>query len=191
MGKADGDPPDETSVFKQMVFEEAKGLGNVIEQCPSHRYGTRASENPTSYGFPVVFLEFDEAHPLAAARIADTKHTHFSELRRALRMLYEAPVFSLFLSTTGEISQFNPHQLVDPSARVIEGDLRLIPPYSDLGFDQAMAGHEVANGEKTIDEVTGWEFMSRLGRPLYVMVVYDNGSLSDSLQVWYAVCGLG
>jgi hypothetical protein len=175
MGKVEGEPPDRFSLFKQMIFEEAEGLGNIIQQRPSHRYGTKGSEKTTSYGFPVVFLEFDEAHPLAAACIPDTKHTHFSELRRALRMLHEAPVFSLFLSTTGEISQFNPHRSVDPSARVMEGDLRLIPPYSDLGFDQAMAGHEVGNGEKTIDEVTGWEFMSRLGRPLYVMVVYDDG----------------
>lgn len=87
--------------------------------------------------------------------------------------MHEAPVFSLFLSTTGKISQFNPHRAVDPSARVMEGNLHLIPPYSDLGFDQLMAGYEVGDGEKTIAEVTGFPFMSHLGRPLYVIVVYD------------------
>jgi hypothetical protein len=172
MGNVEGEPPDKSEEFKQMISADAEALASIIKKPahPSHTYATRrveAARKSSGYGFPVIFLEFDEAHPLAAAKCLNgKKHSHFSELRRALRMLHGAPVFSLFLSTTGEISQFNPRRAADPSARVMEGNLHLIPPYSDLGFDQAMEKHKVTDGTVTIAEVTSLEFMSRFGRPL-------------------------
>jgi hypothetical protein len=178
MGDVEKEPPDKSEEFKQMISADAVALARIIQAPadPSHTHNTRgaqAAQKSPVYEFPVIFLEFDEAHPLVAKCVNEKKHSHFSELRRALRMLHKTPVFSLFLSTTGQISQFNPRRAVDPSARVIEGNLQLIPPYSNLGFDQAMKGHEVADGKVDIDEVTSLEFMSQLGRPLYVIMVYE------------------
>jgi hypothetical protein len=42
---------------------------------------------------------------------------------------------SLFLSTTGKISQFTSAIDEDLSKRVVEGKLVIIQPYTDLGFD--------------------------------------------------------
>jgi hypothetical protein len=90
-------------------------------------------------------------------------------LRRALRLIHSLPIFSFFLSTTGKISQFTPFRSVDPSARLSDGELYLIPPYTAVGFDQVMKGHEVQDTSHTIQDVTDLGFMARLGRPLYVI----------------------
>src|ERR1700748_3033955 len=66
---------------------------------------------------PLVILAFDESHVLT-----DTpKHsewTLFSEFRRALRVIVDLQIFSLFLSTAGRLHLFSTKRISDPSTRV-------------------------------------------------------------------------
>jgi hypothetical protein len=52
-------------------------------------------------------LVFDEAHNLAQMNSEDT-WSAFSKLQRALQSLQHLPIFSVFLSTSGKMSQFTP-----------------------------------------------------------------------------------
>ena len=59
---------------------------------------------------PALIISFDEAHPLATEEndLTNGPCSHFSELRSFLQMVHLYPCFSLFLSTTGKVSQFMP-----------------------------------------------------------------------------------
>jgi len=48
---------------------------------------------------PIVIIAFDDAHQLTDLGYDDQNWTVLSELRHALRELYEQPIFTLFLST--------------------------------------------------------------------------------------------
>ncbi|KAF8519088.1 hypothetical protein BU17DRAFT_47994, partial [Hysterangium stoloniferum] len=152
------------------IVSAAHGLRLAIEDLGyPESPGTRQQEKQQEPSFPIIFLEFDEAHLLTDKETfrEERGHSHFSELRRALRMMHSSPVFSFFLSTTGKISQFTPFRAVDSSTRLMEGRLHLIPPYMDLGFDQSMKGREACDGSHTIDQVAELGFMAHLGRPLF------------------------
>lgn len=121
----------------------------------------------------MLFLAFDEAHSLAFPTTniqleGQAPPTTFSEMRRTLRRMTDFPVFSVFLSTTGNIKDFNPPPHADPSGRVFAKRLHLIPPFIEVGFDQMLKadGLEINNGRWQIDEVSTVGFMARLGRPL-------------------------
>jgi hypothetical protein len=122
---------------------------------------------------PLILLSFDESHTLTAG-VEDApddrdkpKPTYFTCLQRALRALVRESVFSFFLSTTGKVFQFtSSRRELDPSNRIQEGHLHLIPPYSDIGFDQL--AQKVHENTLTIEEVAFIEFMVMLGRPLLV-----------------------
>jgi hypothetical protein len=77
----------------------------------------------------------------------------------------DSSLFSLFLSTTGKIDQFVSSRDKDGSGRIIAGILKLIQPYTDLGFDQL--AKKVALGF-TLDDITSDLFIAHLGRPMYV-----------------------
>jgi len=116
---------------------------------------------------PMVIIAFDEAHVLT-----DTKHnpldgtwSKFSELRRGIRVLNPYPFFSLFLSTTGKIQDFTPPPHKDGSKRLERRALVLLPPFTELGFDQ-MVQSRISDGSATIDEVSTVEYMAMFGRPL-------------------------
>jgi hypothetical protein len=71
---------------------------------------------------PLVILAFDEAHTTTKRQQAAGEDWYvFNELRHALRRLHSLPLFSLFLSTTGKISQFTSAVDEDLSKRVVEG----------------------------------------------------------------------
>ena len=115
---------------------------------------------------PLVILAFDEAHVLSAVKHqSDTGYfSKFSELRRALRALNELPIFSVFLSTNGSIQNITPRAELDTSCRVQKSELVLLPPFTELGFDQ-MVG-QISDGALTIEDVSTTSFMVRFGRPL-------------------------
>ena len=115
----------------------------------------------------MVIIAFDESHVLS-----DVKHNRpdgtwskFSELRRGLRVLNPYPVFSVFLSTTGKTNDFTPAPHEDKSKRLEERTLVLLPPFTELGFDQ-MVQSRISDGSVTIDEVSTVEYMAMCGRPL-------------------------
>ena len=117
---------------------------------------------------PALIISFDEAHPLASEEkdFVNGPWSKFSELRRALRVVHLYPCFSLFLSTTGKVSQFMPELKNDPSSRVQKGLLSVIPPFCELEFDQL--AKKVISGCSTLEDVSSLEFMASLGRPLLV-----------------------
>ncbi|KIL63618.1 hypothetical protein M378DRAFT_24971 [Amanita muscaria Koide BX008] len=136
---------------------------------------------------PLVVLAFDEAHVLSVEKHQfDTAYfSEFSELRRALRALNELPIFSVFLSTSGQIQNITPPAEGDASSRVQKSKLVLLAPFTELGFDQ-MVKEEISDGALTIEDVTTIEFMARFGRPLFGSR-YINGDtkIQDSI-VYYA-----
>jgi hypothetical protein len=87
----------------------------------------------------------------------------FSQLRRVLRSLRHQPIFALFLSTTGKITQFTSPKESDPSKRVMEGGLRLIPPFCAIGFDQLASPWPEP---LTLAAVSDLGYQARLGRPM-------------------------
>jgi hypothetical protein len=120
---------------------------------------------------PLILLSFDECQTLMVTveDFSDTdkpKPTYLTCLRRALRasMLYN--VFSFYLSTTGQVFQNTFSIKHDRSSRRQEGRLPLIPPYSDVGFDQL--AQTVRENTLKIEDVAKVEFMVKLGRPLFV-----------------------
>ena len=113
---------------------------------------------------PQIVLAFDESHALAEMKYDELPL--FFYLRRTLRALQGYPVFSLFLSTMSKISNFTPPILTDPSNRIADGTLSIIPPFTELGFDQL--ANRLAEDKYSIEDVSTLEFMVRFGRPLYV-----------------------
>lgn len=115
---------------------------------------------------PVVYLAFDEAHFLttpdeqaAGPKVASP----FSHLRKILRSFRDLPLFAMFLSTTGKITQFNTPKEDDDSTRLQDGTLVVIPPFFALGWDQRAAPLDVP---MTLTYVSALPYKARLGRPL-------------------------
>ena len=118
---------------------------------------------------PLIILAFDEAHTLTERKNTySTQWSHFSELRHALRTLHRFPCFSLFMSTTGKISQFTSAPTEDFSLRILSGELFLIQPFTDVGFDTL--AHKISLDKGwDIDKLASISHMVHLGRPLYVL----------------------
>ena len=118
---------------------------------------------------PLIILAFDEAHTLTDRKTKEsTPWSNFSELRHALRALQRFPCFSLFMSTTGKISQFTSAPDEDFSLRILRGDLVLIQPFTDLGFD-TLAKKISLNGDWDLDKLTTNSHLAHHGRPLCVL----------------------
>ena len=111
---------------------------------------------------PLVILAFDEARTLAKLRNNQT-WSHFSELRRALRALADQPLFSLFLTTTGNVNTLVPSSGQDLSRRVQSEDLYTSRPFAEVGFD-----HFAFKDQFDLRKVTEDEHISHFGRPLCV-----------------------
>ncbi len=124
---------------------------------------------------PRLLISFDEAHELTVVQ-NPTKNdpwSPFAELRATLRALDNCSVFSIFLSTTGTLSQFTPPIRKDISSRVYTHTLKLIPPFCDTGMD-LLAINEAEDrkvnlsGDWRLQDVVTDKFMTSLGRPLCV-----------------------
>jgi hypothetical protein len=137
---------------------------------PKSRSDQTAEDDKTPMeSYPLIILAFDEAHTLTNRRSTDPPHwSNFSELRHALRSLHRFSCFSLFMSTTGKTSQFTPAKAEDNSMRVVEGELVLIPPFTDLGFDTLAQKVSFGRG-LSLEKLASLPHMARLGRPLYVL----------------------
>jgi hypothetical protein len=122
---------------------------------------------------PLIILAFDEAHTLTQvspeAEVAIqgiiVAQTPFSHLRRVLRSLRKYSLFSLFLSTTGKITQFTLPRELDPSNRVQMGDLSLIPPFTALGWDHMVQDYRLNPASFKFNDI-GFRYQVLLGRPM-------------------------
>ncbi|KAF8326793.1 uncharacterized protein EI90DRAFT_3069045 [Cantharellus anzutake] len=130
---------------------------------------------------PILSLAFDEAHTLAPSNTGGG-WSAFTSMRRALRGLRSFPIWSLFLSTTGKSDQFSPPPSLDPSSRILQGELSAVNPFSALGFDHmAMKFRE----GMTLDDVTELPYRLSLGRPLWLTHYQGGGErIKDTMTVF-------
>jgi hypothetical protein len=120
--------------------------------------------------WPLVVLAFDEADTLTDNPPNQVLWNLFSELRRVLRQIQHHPIFSLFLSTAGRFEKFSPVIHSDPSTRARGPDNRPLDPISEISFDDI--AYPALKGTIRIDSVVEIDWISHLGRPLYVHPSY-------------------
>jgi hypothetical protein len=155
-------------------FPPAQTLQDLIEvfnggrqDSPTPRHQTRLSGRTPKDG-PLIILAFDEAHTLTDIKMTNsTQWSIFSKLQHALRALTRFSLFSLFMSTTGEISQFTSAPTEDASARILTGKLVLIEPFTDLGFDTLARKISLAP-PPDLENLTTNAHIGHLGHPLCV-----------------------
>jgi hypothetical protein len=119
---------------------------------------------------PLVILSFDESHTLIDIP-KRSSWTLFSELRRVLREIVDYPIFSLLLSTAGRFHQFSPEIRSDPSGRITNHELTPLHPISEICFDDI--AYAAKENTVALDKVVTTDWMSHLGRPLYVHFTYS------------------
>lgn len=123
----------------------------------------------TLHSNPILFLYFDEAQVLANNTFGASECSVLIELRRALHDIRRYPLLSIFLSTSGVISQVipspAPSRTRDPSTRIQLNVFRSIPPWTTLGFDQMIRDHKFT-GQTRLSSVVNFKISSRFGRPL-------------------------
>ncbi|KAI0260880.1 hypothetical protein BC834DRAFT_503549 [Gloeopeniophorella convolvens] len=119
----------------------------------------------------IVLLAFDGSHESKdfprTRSDGDPGWSLYSELRGALRQLVSYPIFSVFLPSTPEC--FSSPKLpteFDPSNRIQMSGLRVLIPYSELGFDN-LAIRVADDGALRLDDVACLKHMCSLGRPLF------------------------
>jgi hypothetical protein len=119
---------------------------------------------------PLVVLAFDEADTLTDNPPGQSTWNLFSELRRVLRQIQHLQIFSLFLSTAGRFDKLSPDVHSDPSARARELEFRPLDPISEVSFDDI--AYPALKDTVTIGRVVEDDWISHLGRPLYVHPSY-------------------
>ncbi|KAF8264914.1 hypothetical protein EI94DRAFT_1805150 [Lactarius quietus] len=112
---------------------------------------------------PLVILAFDEGHILA--HIVAEQGSLFIDIRSALRIFVELPIFTLFLSTAAKSRLFSPTTESDLSLQVEKDVLKLLPPISEVAFDNLAL--PALENTVTLKEVTEDRWLSHLGRPLF------------------------
>jgi len=123
-----------------------------------------------TYPSPVVNLCFDEVQTLLTVQgsVTDGEWTAFDTLQAALQKLQELPVFSLFLSTSEDISWATTTLPASPDAPGWQClDPNFVPPFTNLGFD-TLAEVISLDGQWNLDKLTEDAHISQLGRPLSV-----------------------
>ena len=136
---------------------------------------------------PTVVICWDESHSLINP-VPNKLWTIFSELQRALRTIKELSFISVFLSTVGKFHHFSPSPEYDPSARLMHSQLKMLPPITEVCFDQF--AKKVDCKEKwELKKVASTHHMAHLGRALWVSCYYNlhDTSLLHTSQVSHAI----
>ena len=122
-----------------------------------------------TYPSPVVNLCFDEVQTLLTIpeSVTGGEWTALDALQTALQRLQSLPVFSLFLSTSEDISRATTTILQPPDVGWEKLDPNFVPPFTNLGFDP-LAGVISLDGQWNLDNLTEDAHISQLGRPLSV-----------------------
>lgn len=115
--------------------------------------------------WPLVVFSFDEAHILTD-NPPSKEWNLFLELCCTLRQIHKLPIFSLFLPTAERFNQFFPEIRSDPSHRIRNLGCRPLDPITEISFDDI--AYPTLEGTITLDRVVQVDWMSHLGRPLYV-----------------------
>jgi len=165
-------PPSRAYVAFQRLVEHLESLHDTSPLRCSVGVRARGKQKAEpNENIPLVVLAFDEAHTTTKRQEENGEEwSVFNELRHVLRRLRDLPLFTLFLSTTSKISQFTSAVGDDLSKRIVDGDLVVIPPYTDLGFDP-LASKIAVDGEWDLERLTSDDHISSMGRPLCVSLL--------------------
>jgi hypothetical protein len=142
-----------------LVLKAAKELTQFLD--PADILASKAGAQQ-----PLVILSFDEGHMLTTIQVEQGVPL-FTELVWALHLItvIDLPIFSLFLSMPPIFHSFSPKYQADPSSRVVNLDLLLPPPITEISFDDLSS--PAIEDTVTLDKVIGDRWISHLGRPLY------------------------
>jgi len=172
--------PTKSDTIRPDVDKEIKSPFFLLStKCKALMTALKAFQHPSSF----VILSFDETHVLG---------DNYPSFRRALRALTSQPVFSLFLSTAGNMSNSIPNQTrrADPSARMFKRE-RVIPPFAELGFDHFAKRTNLPGSQdpmETDDMLTHVSStycqLVKFGRPLCVYVPYRPFISNNSSARW-------
>jgi hypothetical protein len=128
------------------------------------------SDNEKSGMFLV--LAFDEIHTLTERSHIDVKGTimnSYDVLCNTIALFCERPLVAVTMSTNSNISRVAKPREKQPSQRAME-ERNLPPPFTEFAFDLCYDGKRIFEyGQMNVDEVSTLEFMSKFGRPLYVL----------------------
>ena len=114
---------------------------------------------------PHVIICWDESHSLVEP-VPNTRWTIFSQLCRALRAILRCSFISIFLSTTGKFHYFSPSPQYDPSARLMYEELRMLPPITEVGFDQFAQKVDYNREQWSIQRIASTHQIAHYGRAL-------------------------
>ena len=157
---------DQTS--PHFIFQ-GKGVKEAGERLCRFIDPQRVLDLPTGPRRPLVVISFDESHILTDNPRAEP-WTLFSELRCVLRGIVEPPIFSLFLSTAERFHRFTPEKRLDPSSRIANSIHSVLHPISEISFDDI--AFPALENTVSLDRVVEMDWISHLGRPLYVHLRY-------------------
>jgi hypothetical protein len=163
-------PPRYTSQSAGDGYDPGDGVKEAGERLCRFIDSQRVLNSRDGSRRPLVILSFDEAHILTDIP-ESSSWTLFSELRRVLRETIDHPIFSLFLSTAGKFHLFSPEIRSDPSGRVTNHELSPLHPISEICFDDI--AYPAKENTVSLDRVVTTDWISHLGRPLYVHFTYS------------------
>lgn len=129
-------PPVDPKEYSYPPLRSCDKLITALRARKHQQSPTLLTDEPVDI-IPLVILAFDEAHTLTDREgVREGAWSNFSELRRVLDVLHRLQLFSLFLSTTGRISQFTSSKDGDGdvSGRIMGSHLDPTQPFIDLGF---------------------------------------------------------
>ena len=163
------DPDEPEDIRVQYVSKDLEGLKGAAKKLAKFVDPLNKLDRIDGSRRPLVIFTFDEAHILTD-NPPKKRWNLFLELRRILRQISSQAIFSLFLSTAGRFHLFFPEIRSDPSNRVRDSSCRTLDPITEISFDDMAyaAPPEVV----TLDYVVQIDWMSHLGRPLYVHFGY-------------------
>lgn len=148
----------------QYLDPEGKGVRQAGWTLCNFVYPEGLSDRQNWPGHLIV-LSFDEPNVLTDGA-KERGWSLFSELRRILQRLdnNKIPIFSLFLSTSGNFSVLSPDIKSDPSRRVVTEKLRPLHPITDISFD--CLARPARNDSVSLNQVVQMDWIAHLGRPL-------------------------
>ncbi|KDQ51683.1 hypothetical protein JAAARDRAFT_210966 [Jaapia argillacea MUCL 33604] len=163
------------------AFERLRTILQNRPELGSSILEARPPKARSDSGAPLVVLAYDEAHSLFNLK-DNSPSRSIVELRHALRSLAQKPLFSLFLSTSSEITRSTKPRDHDASLRIVIGDFMSVPTFTLTGFDQ-LARVIDNSTPRCLRDISTFDWISHLGRPMFGSR-YDsgNGEIKDDIS---------
>lgn len=116
----------------------------------------------------VIVLYFDESYGMTTDNAEGaSEKSAYQILCKAINELHKQDLFTVFLSTSSNLSSFSPSQRLWWSARARKAPVDGVQsPFVELPFDTWKEAIIVREGTETLTEVCETGFMARFGRPL-------------------------